>query len=366
MAKMTAHEFLINTIASTVLNIIPYPFSPIAPSGILGNKFGYVLKLAEFGDTINALLKKKGAKVPDLILINMKKKILITVECKSDFTFEIEEKLTKQLDFYSSEIFKKICKEMFPNLTKHEIWLFAPEDFCEQITSFVRNLIERKKLTNIVVWGVKLKKRREEAHIKKFFGNHIDPELNQKMKDDGLVCSPPRFELLIDPTLSYGKRVSRIGRRILTFLASLYVSDKDRIVTLEDFKKKHTDVIMTNKELKKCLRYLSKLVPEIGTFNSTTGELTLAKRPSLDKVKNKLLTIQEMSDEDIKIELARMSKAGVRGFKRPKDSQKTKISKWFPKRNVNQSYTPWIFPNSLNENLIFTLPFDDFNPFKEN
>jgi len=355
MAKMPPHEFLITTMVSTVLNIVPSPFSPIAPSGILKSKFAYDLRLPEFGEAIKELIAKKEAKVPDLLLVNIKRKLLITVECKSDFTFEIEESLAKQIEFFSSETYNKICREMFPDLINHEIWIFSPENFCYEISKLVRNQVTTKSLANIVVWGLHLKKRGEEAHIKKFYGNHLDSELNQKMDEGGFTCSPPRFELLIDPTLSYGKRVFRIGRRILTFLASLYVSEKDRIVSLQSFREKHKDVIMTDKELKNCLRYLSKLVPEIGEYNSATGELKLAKRPSLDKVKAKLENIQEMTDVEIKVELANIGKRGIRGYKHPKGLQKTKISEFFPKKNVTKGFMPWFKPDFVKEDLIYPL-----------
>ena len=351
MAKMPPHEFLINIMLSTVLNIIPFPSSPIARSGILASEFGYALRLPEFGETIKELMKKEGANVPDLLLANSKKKLLVTVECKSDFTFEIEENLTKQIEFFSSEIYKKICREMFPDLINHELWVFSPEDFCLKISKLVSSQVTAKSLANIVVWGVKLAKKSEQVHIQKCYGNHLDSELNQKMEKGGFTCSPPRFELLIDPTLSYGKRVCRIGRRILTFLASLYVSEKERIVSLQSFREKHRDVIMTDKELKKCMRYLSKLVPEIGEYNSATGELILAKRPSLDKIKAKLLETQEMTDEEIKVELARMGKARVGRIKRPRGPQKTKLSEWLPKKNVAQGFMPWFNPFLAEEDL---------------
>lgn len=356
MAKMPPHEFLINIMLSTVLNIVPFPSSPIARSGILASKFGYALELPEFGETIKELMKKEGAKVPDLLLANSKKKLLVTVECKSDFTFKIEEGLTKQIEFYSSKIYKNICREMFPDLTNHELWVFSPEDFCRKISKLVSNQVAAKNLVNIVVLGVKFRKKREEVHIQKFYGNHLDSELDQEMDKGGFTCSPPRFGLLIDPTLSYGKRVCRIGIRILTFLASSYVSEKERIVSLQSFKKKHIDVIMTDTELKKCMRYLSKLVPEIGEYNSATGELILAKRPSLDKIKAKLLKTQEMTDEEFKVELARIGKVRVGGTKRPRGPQKTKLNEWLPKKHVTQGFVPWLSPRFVEEDVICQIP----------
>lgn len=158
------------------------------------------------------------------------------------------------------------------------------------------------------------------------------------MESEGLVCSPPRTELLVDPTLAYGERVYRIGRRILAFIATSYLTEKERIVTLQDFRDRYPDAVMTEKELKRCLRYLLMLVPEIGEYNSATGELVLAKRPSLDKIKTKLEKIQEMIEEEIKVELARISKRVRMGkIKVPKVKQKTKITEWFPKKAVSES-----------------------------
>jgi len=338
MGRMTPHEFLINVVGSTVLNIVPFPTTPVAPSGVLAKNFGYEIRLPKFGETVQDLMNKRGAKVPDLLLVNEEDKLLIIVECKSDFTFEIEERLSKQIEFYSSEEFKAIWKEMFPDLSNLEIWVFSSKNLVEKIANFISRQGENKSLANIVVWGVELIKAREEAHIQKFYGTHLDSKLNEQMESGGLICSPPRTELLVDPTLAYGERVFRIGRRILSFIAISYLTEKERIVTLQDFRDRYPDAIMTEKEMKRCLRYLLMLVPEIGEYNSATGELVLAKRSSLDKIKAKLETIQEMTEEKIKVELARISKKpGVVKFKKPKVKQKTKITEWFPKKSVSES-----------------------------
>jgi len=338
MGTMTPHEYLINLVGSTVLNIVPFPTAPIAPSGVLAKNFGYAIRLPKFGETVQDLMKKKGAKVPDLLLVNEREKLLIIVECKSDFTFEMEERLSKQIDFYSSEEFQAICKEMFPDLSNVEIWIFSFKKLGEKIANFIGRKEKSENLANIVVWGVELRKRREEAHIQKFYGTHIDSKLNEQMESKGLMCSPPRIELLVDPTLAYGERVYRIGRRLLSFVALSYLTEKERIVTLQDFRDRYPDAIMTDGELKKCLRYLLKLVPEIGEYNSATGELILAKRPSLDKIKTKLENMQEKTEEEIKVELARIGKKpGVVKFKHPKVKQKTKITEWLPKKYVSES-----------------------------
>jgi len=346
MGRMTPHEFLINIMGSTVLNIVPFPSAPIAPSGVLVNKFGYTIRLPNFGETVNDLMKKKGAKVPDLLLVNEEEGLLIIVECKSDFTFEMEERLSKQIEFYSSEDFQAIWKEMFPDLNNLEIWIFSSENLGEKIANFISRKGKIKNLANIVIWGIELRKAREEVHIQKVYGTHLDSKLNEQMESEGLICSPPRTELLVDPTLAYGERVFRIGRRILSFIASSYLTEKERIVTLQDFRERYPDAIMTDGEMKKCLRYLLKLVPEIGEYNSATGELILAKRPSLDKIKTKLENIQKKTEEEIKIELARISKkVGVVKAKRPKARQETKLTEWLHKKAVSESsYLPFCIP----------------------
>lgn len=338
MGTMTPHEYLMNVVGSTVLNIVPFPTAPIAPSGVLAENFGYAIRLPKFGETVQDLMKKKGAKVPDLLLVNEREKLLIIVECKSDFTFEMEERLSKQIVFYSSEEFQAIWKEMFPDLSNVEIWIFSFKKLGEKIVNFIGREGKDENLANIVVWGVELRKRREEAHIQKFYGTHIDNKLNEQMESKGLTCSPPRIELLVDPTLAYGERVYRIGRRFLSFVALSYLTEKERIVTLQDFRDRYPDAIMTDRELKKCLRYLLKLVPEIGEYNSATGELILGKKPSLDKIKTKLENMQKKTEEEIKVELARIGKKlGVVTVRKPRVKQKTKITKWLPEKAVSES-----------------------------
>lgn len=336
MGRMTPHEILINIIGASVLNIVPFPSTPIAPSGILGTKFGYEIRLPEFEETIQDLMRKKGAKIPDLLLVNQKAKLLVAIECKSDFTFEMEERLLKQLEFYSSEDFKKVWKEMFPNIDHLEIWVVSYKGLRSKLVEFIERQLKNRILANIVFLEVELEKKREEAHIQKIAGNHLDAKLDEQMENDGLLSTPPRLELLVDPTLTPGEKVFRIGRRILTFIAVTYITEEDRILTIKAFKDKHPDAIMANAELKKCLRYLIRLIPEIGEYNSTTGEILLAKRPKLDKIKARLESIQTMSEEEIKVELAKGGKKGRNAVSpRSARQQSVKLDIWLNKNSLS-------------------------------
>jgi hypothetical protein len=340
MGKMTPHEFLINVIGSTVLNIVPFPSAPIAPSGALIN-LGYSIRLPEFGETVQELIKKKGAKIPDLLLVNDKQRLLVAVECKSDFTFEMEERLLKQIEFYSSEDFKAIWKELFPGLDSFEVWVVTYKALGKRIADFIAQHMKTNNLENTVVLEVEIQEKRELANIQKVFGNHKDDRLNEQMSSNGISSSLPRTELLVDPTLSSGERVFRIGRRILAFMASAYLTEKERIITIEDFRKRYPDAVMTYGELKRCLRYLVTLIHEIGEYNSATGEIILAKRPSLTQIKAKLESIQNMSENNFKIELAKKSKKriGITGLKL-KRFQKSKLDTWLPKQGMLRIYRP--------------------------
>ena len=349
MGHMTPHEFLINILSSTVLNVVPFVSAPIAPSGVLRENFGYEIRLPEFEETTRELLRKKGAKVPDILLVNQERKLLVVVECKSDFTFDMEEKLSKQVEFYSSQDFESIWKELFKGIDKLEIWIFVYKGLGENIARFIKKQSTLKNLTNLVVWEVELRKSGEEAEIYKVYGKHIDNELNNYMEKSGLKCSPPKTDLLIDVTLTYPERVFRIGRRMLAFLAAMYITEEERKVTAEDFKHRYVDALMTNRELVRCFRYLTMLVPQIGYYDTEKQQILLAKRPSLRKVKSRLQEIQSMTEETFKVELARIGKKEIRiiSTKRPKAAQKTTLERWLNKSMVSSGSLPYHLTNDV-------------------
>lgn len=330
MGHMTPHEILINTLSSTVLNLVPLISVPVAPSGTLREEFGYEIRLPEFGETIEELMKKKGAKVPDLLLVNEEEKLLVVVECKSEFNLETEKKLSKQIEFYSKENFK------FENLENLEIWIFTNKGLGKNTGVFVENMTqEASDLANIVIWEAEFKKGGEEAEIKKVYGKHQDPKLDERMQSQGLTCCPPLIDLLIDPTLTYPERVYRIGRRIFTFMCSRFLTKEQRTISVDDFKTKHLDAIITNKELKRCFKYLTMMIPEIGEISSE-GQMILRKRPPLDKIKVKLEMIQKMNVEEFKVELWKISKKRlpkVPEVKKPK-AVKYPLDKWIKKENT--------------------------------
>lgn len=338
---MTPHEILINTLSSTVLNLVPSISAPVAPSGTLREEFGYEIRLPEFGETIEELMKKKGAKIPDLLLVNEEKKLVIVVECKSGFNLETEEKLSKQIEFYSKEKFK------FGDLENLEIWIFTNKGLGKNIEKFVRNKTqETRDLANIVIWEVEFKKGGEETEIQKIYGKHYDSKLNEQIKTHGLTCCPPKIDLLVDPTLTYPERVYRIGRRLFTFICSKFLTEEERTISVEGFKTKHLDAIITDKELRRCFRYLTTLIPEIGEYSSQ-GQIILKKRPSLDKIKAKLENIQKMSVEELKVELtgvARRRLPRIAKIKKPK-IVKYPLDKWLKKENVlgNFLYSPFCY-----------------------
>jgi hypothetical protein len=332
---MTPHETLINVLASAVLTLTPSPFSPLKTTGILREKFGYEIKLPVFSEVLEELMKEKGASPPDLILTNDKLRMVVAIECKSDFNSKTIERLSKQVEFYSSETFKEFSKSFVSNLDKCEIWIVTYSDqekLGEKISDFVeKKKAELKSQSRIVIWEVEIRKT-EEAIIRKIYGEHQDSELDECLQTGkGIETSLPQIELLIDSSLTYSQRVARIGRRIFSFVVSKSLSPEERVVSLSDFKEKYGDAIMTDKELANCFRYLTRLIPEIGSYATEKQSIVLRARPPLVRIKEKIEEMESVTDEEFKTKLARGEKPSsrrVRSAKKLKPSKSTSLEKW--------------------------------------
>jgi hypothetical protein len=181
-----------------------------------------------------------------------------------------------------------------------------------------------------VVWETSISPKEETINLKKIYGKHLDEDLNKQLEGESLKTSKPRTESLVDPTLDIGEKVFRIGRRIFAFMASNYITEADRIITIENFREQHPDTtVMTDRALKKCFRCLMLLVPEIGVYNSASGEIVLSKRPKLDKIKERLESLQDMDDQQIKVELTKSSRrVKLTTIQRPTKRQKTNLDPW--------------------------------------
>jgi hypothetical protein len=344
---MTPHETLINVLGSAVLTLTPSPFSPLKTTGVLKEKFGYELKLPIFGEVIEGLMKEKNASPPDLILTNDRLKMVVAIECKSDFNSKTIEKLSKQVEFYSSETFRKFCESFVSDLDKCEIWIVTysgQEKLGERISGFIeKKKAEIKSQTNIIVWEVEIRKT-EEAVIRKIYGEHQDFQLNGYLQTNGKIeTSLPQIELLIDSSLSYSQRVARIGRRIFSFIVSKSLTSEERVVSLSDFKEKFGDAIMTDKELANCFRYLTRLIPEIGSYITEKQHIVLRANPPLSRIKAKIEDMESVTDEEFKTKLITREKAPsrrVRGVKKPKSFKGVPpLEKWLKKNSssINRS-----------------------------
>ena len=340
MGRMTPHEMLINVLASAVLTLTPSPFSPLKTIGMLREKFGYELKLPVFSEVIEGLMKEKGASLPDLILANDKLRMVVAIECKSDFNQKSIERLSKQIAFYSSETFKEFSGSFVSNLDKCEIWLVTytnQEKLGEKIARFIeKKKAEIKSQTNIVIWEVEIRKS-EEAIIRKIYGEHQDSELNEYLQtSSGIETSLPQIELLIDSSLTYSQRVARIGRRVFSFIVSKNLTSEERVVSLSDFKEKYGDAIMTNKELANCFRYLTRLIPEIGSYVTEKQCIILKAKPPLSRIKEKIEEMENVTDEEFKTKLAKGEKPSsrrARSAKKPKQFEGASLEKWIKKND---------------------------------
>jgi hypothetical protein len=307
---MNTHEILVNILASAVLPLAS-PFSAIRVTGVLKERFGYEIKQLTLSDVLRDIFKKKGASPPDLVLVNEKLKMVVAVECKSDFNLKTIEKISKQVDFYSSDTFIEFAKSFLPDLKMSEIWIvtYSEEKLSEHISHFIeKKKAEIKSQCNIIVWEVELKKT-DVAVLRKVFGDYQDCELKMHMQaTKEIETALPQFELLIDTSLTYGQRVARIGRRILSFIASKSLTEEEKIVSITDFKNRFGDAIITDKELANCFRYLTRLVPEIGRYVTQKRHIILTARPDLSKIKNRIEALENIPDEEFKVELGKAEK----------------------------------------------------------
>lgn len=349
MGRMTPHETLINVLASAVLTLAPSPFSPLKTTGMLREKFGYELKLPIFGEVIEGLMKERGASPPDLILTNDKLKMVVAIECKSDFNPKTIEKLSKQIEFYSSETFREFSKSFVSNLEKCEIWVVTYSDqekLGEKISGFIeKKKAEIKSQSNIIVWEVEIRKT-EEAVIRKIYGEHQDSELGKYLQTNrGIETSLPQIELLIDSSLTYSQRVARIGRRIFSFIVSKSLTNEERVVSLSDFKERYGDAVMTDKELANCFRYLTRLIPEIGSYVTEKKCIVLRTKPPLSRIKDKIENMESVTDEEFKTKLVKREKPlsrRVRRVKKPKPFKDTSLEEWI-KKNGNSRNPSFYF-----------------------
>jgi hypothetical protein len=71
----------------------------------------------------------------------------------------MEERLLKQLEFYSSEDFKKVWKEMFPNIDHLEIWVVSYKGLRSKLVEFIERQLKNRILANIVFLEVELEKK---------------------------------------------------------------------------------------------------------------------------------------------------------------------------------------------------------------
>lgn len=356
---MNPHEVLVNIIASAILPLAS-PFSPVKRTGVLKDRFGYEMRQLILSEVLREIFKKKGASPPDLVLVNEKLKMVVAVECKSDFGLKAIEKLSKQVDFYSSDTFTEFAKSFLPELEKFEIWVVTYSDQ-EKLGEHISHFIEKKKQeiksqSNIIVWEVELKKT-DVAILRKVSGDYQDTELKIYMQaKKEIETALPQFELLIDSSLSYGQRVARIGRRILSFIASKSIDKEERVVSITDFKNRYGDAIITDKELVNCFRYLTRLVPEIGKYVTSKRSIRLNSRPDLSKIKDRIEALENIPDQEFKVELSRADKGisvGGSKAKRPIPF-KGSLDPWIKKEDQNSQYHDF---SETNPDLLYSYYF---------
>jgi len=317
LGLISRHEFLVNVAAFLASNVVAGPGGIIPSAGVLLKNYGYELKLPEL-EKILTFFGKSGEKVPDLCMINSKNGILLVFECKSGITdtkdnTDTNNKLRfiEQIKFFKSEQFQIICKKIY-NAQKIEIVVMTYNESLNDISQIIeKDIVDT---TSIIVWTIP-QRIYKESTLRREYGKHEDRYLDEGLQH-GIIFEPPVNDMLIDPTIPDNILLCRILSRLLSWYSKsmLIREDTEQIITVDKFKKTHEDWIRSDERLKDLLRYLSILVPELGTYDRNRNEYIIKLRPRIGAILKKQKDIQQMSDRQFKEELRRRApKQRLRG-----------------------------------------------------
>lgn len=282
---MPLHSLLYSIMVSLTSSVNYTTTHAPAPNGILKNKLHYVFQFKDFEE-----LKEKGLCIPDGLIVNEHKEMLIIPECKSGLAVEedTEPRLVHQIDTYSSEKFHSIIKKLI-KYNKYEIVVFTFLDLAKVV---IQNLQDIHNDVNIVLWAIEDEKVGKGVFIRKTYGKHLDNELNQIMSI-GVSCQPPPREF-IDPDMPEPRIVFVLGCRLLNTHGECLLNN-NMVVKLSEFRRGNLDLVFSENRLRHFFRVLHKLIPSLCKYDKKTGNLILKSRLDPESVSLSLTRISSMS-----------------------------------------------------------------------
>jgi hypothetical protein len=313
---MHPHDYLLAVAITLTQPVISGITAPLGINGFLKKKLGYVFHFSDMEEA-----RTRGMSLPDGLIYNEKKKILMILECKSS----IQEKnavphLIKQLNCYSSEEFFGVIQKIISDFEKSEIVIMTYLEVAKEIQLALRsNESELQEPLNIVVWAVDKIPGTDQLKTILFDGAHIDTELNDALAI-GVQCKPPAREFLSSPDIPDSRFTSVIGRRLLGSI----VTSSPKEFTIAQFLDENKDLAISLVRLRRVFAALFQLVPLLGSFERKTNTIKLKTRVDYLQIQSKLREIGQMSSAEFHRRLGEPSEEEPSFVKAPEPEKPTK------------------------------------------
>jgi hypothetical protein len=285
---MPLHSHLYGMLVSVTSSINYMTAYAPAPNGIIKRKAQYCFNFYDFEEFRDAKLC-----IPDGLVTNEKKGILLIPECKTALSEQndVEPRLRHQMEVYSSKQFHDLLRKAVP-YKEHELLVFT---FAKSSDAMIGEIEQIKIDSNIVLWSVEENPGKDTVTIKKGFGRHIDSDLDQLLSA-GIVCQPPVREF-IDADMPEPRIAFVLACRLLDSYGERLLNDK-MVVEPQELRTGNPDLILSDKKLRRFFRVICRLVPDLCTYDRITGSITIKKRLNSTKVQPSLAALSQMSIQD--------------------------------------------------------------------
>lgn len=281
---MPYHSYLYGILVSLTSSVNYITTHAPSPNGYLKRELRYVFNFKDFEE-----MRRQNMCIPDGLILNEDKGLLIVPECKSgpDERADAEPRIQHQILTYSSPQFHETLSGLI-DYDDFEIVVFT---FPTSVAPLIQQL--PRVDANIVMWSLEDYPSGDMVSIRKVYGEHLDPELDQTLSL-GVHCEPPAREF-IDPDMLEPRIAFVLGCRLLNSYGELLLRRSDVIVPSE-FRKGNLDLVFSEARLKHFFRVLGRLIPDLCAYDRESGNVILKKRLDPEKVYSRLSEISSMTN----------------------------------------------------------------------
>jgi len=287
---MHPHDYLLGVLICLTQSVIYSISAPLGIDGVLKEKLGYVFHFSDMEE----IRARRGLSIPDGLVLNREKKILLIPECKSALVEEDNEpRIIQQIKSYSSNEFTDLIRLIVPDFDHAEIVIITFPEVAKDILTLIKEHKEELKETlNTVIWTVVRLPKTDQLSVKLYYGDHMDKNLD-KVMNEGVQCKPPPREFLSSPDVPDQRFASVLGRR---FLVSIVAGTKT--LTVQQVKDENPDLALSEFRLRRILVGLFTLVPQLGVYDRTTGNVMLKTRVDYQIIHDELVRLGRMSTKE--------------------------------------------------------------------